>query len=160
MYGFAQRKQTQTRRKKWVGPELRYQLQVREPSQTEESSGGLDLDFTTLKTIWAGIRRVSPNKYVRYTSTEDIGSISHEIVVRRNAVDDLHTSFTKGFSSGFDSVADLMPLKSTMFFFLEQGSTVRGRLFRIVRTMDIDERRETLLALCEEIEERGTGNPG
>ncbi len=159
MYAFG-RKKKRKKRPAWTAPELRYQVQVREPVQTEEDEGGLILAFTTLKTIWAGITAVSPNKYVRYSSVEDFDSISHEFLVRRSSVDDLHTGYTKGYSSGYNSVADLMPLKGTMYFFLEQGSTAKGRLFKIQRPMDEDERRENLLILCEEVEERGTGNPG
>lgn len=159
MYGFA-RKKSKSKPGKWTASQLRYQVQVRETVQTEESEGGLDLEFTTLKTIWAGITAVSPNKYVRYSSVEDFDSISHEFLVRRSAVDDLHTSYSQGYSTGYDSIPDLIPLKGTMFFFLEQGTTSKGRLFKIQRPMDKDERRENLLILCEEVEERGTGNPG
>jgi head-tail adaptor len=132
---------------------------VRETVQTEEDEGGLDLEFTTLKTIWAGIIAVSPNKYVRYSSVMDFDSISHEFLVRRSAVDDLHTSYSSGYSTAYDSIPDLMPLKGTMYFFLEQGSANKGRLFKIQRPMDQNERRENLLILCEEVDERGTGNP-
>ena len=74
-------------------------------------------------------------------------------------VESLGKSFTKGFSSGFDSIEDLAPLKSQYYLFLQRGSTSKGRLFRIHGIMDANERREYLKIDAEEIEERGTGYP-
>ena len=65
----------------------------------------------------------------------------------------------KGFSEGFDSIEDLALLKSDYFLFLQQGSTVKGRLFRIHGVSDNKEQREFLEIGAEEIEERGTGWP-
>lgn len=159
MYAFA-RKKSKKKRPKWTAPQKRYRVQIRELAHTEEDGGGFDLGFTTLKTIWAGITAVSPTKYVRYADVMDFDSISHEFLVSRNSVDDLNTSYSPGYSTGFNSIPDLMPLKGTMYFFLEQGNANKGRMFKIQRPMDQDERRENLLVLCEEVEERGTGNPG
>lgn len=141
----------------WLVPKLRERVQVGKPTQTPNSDGGFDFDFDTLLTIWAGLKPVTPGQYIR---GEQIGEgITHEFTIRRMAVASLGRTFGRGFSSGFDSIEDLAPLKRDYFLFMQRGSTVKGRLFRIKDVKDNDERREYLRVQAGEIEERGSGDP-
>ena len=147
----------------WLTPKLKYRIQIRKGVQTpNDTTGGLDRSYETLTTIWAGIRETSD--YGRYISsirgeTVDDKTITHEFIVRYVAVKNLGKAFGSGFASGFDSIEDLNPLKSDHFIFLQNGSTVKGRLFEIIETKRDDDRKEWLKIRCKEIEEQGTGHP-
>ena len=142
----------------WLVPKLDKRIQIGEGSLSANSQGGFDFNFVSSSgPIWAGLRPLSHYEYIR---GEQVGvEITHEFTMRRSAVANLGIAYSNGYSTGFDSVADLMPLKSDFFIFLQQGSTYKGRLFRIRRTMDNDERGEYLKVLALELEERGTGYP-
>lgn len=141
----------------WLVAKLRERIQVGQPIQTPNSGGGFDFTFNTLLTVWAGLKPLTPGQYVR---GEQIGEdITGEFTIRRIAVASLGMEFGKGFASGFDSMKDLNLLKSDYYIFLQQSSTVKGRLFRIRDVKDNDERREYLRVRVEEIEEKGTGFP-
>jgi len=167
MYGF---KRTKQRLKKnrylsfksetWLVPRLDKRVQILEPSQGEAEAGGFIQDYSTLKTIWMGVESVSHNAYRRFSSIEGFGNVSHTFICRRNAVDTLGVAFDSAFSTEMDSIADLNPLKSTFYLGMEQGNTIKRRIFKILRAMDVNEKREYLSFLCEEIEEQGTGFQG
>lgn len=160
MYGFGRdkkHKRSTIRRKIWLAPQLNKRVDILEPSQDESTDGGFNQTYTTLKSIWAGVKPVSHTTYVRWSSIEEFDSITHEIIIRRNSVDDLHTAFSYAFGTGFDSIADLNPIKSNLYMLLNQGSGPKGRLFRLRRAMDVGEKREYISILAEEVEERGTG---
>lgn len=141
----------------WLVPLLRKRIQIGQPTQTANTDGGFDFGFNTLLTVWAGFKPLTPGQYIR---GEQIGEgITGEFAIRRIAVASLGRDFAKGFGGGFDSIEDLVPLKSDYYIFLQQGSTVKGRLFRIKNVKDNDERGEYLRVQTEEIEERGTGFP-
>jgi len=157
----------------WLAPYLNERIQVLMPTQIPNPAGGLDqvygLPFggafeygpfghmAPLLVIWADLKPVTPGQYIR---GEQIGEgVTHEFKIRRAAVASLGRTFGKGFGSGFDSIEDLAPLKTDYFLFLQRGSTVKGRLFRIKNVQDNDERREYLRVQAEEIEEKGTGFP-
>ena len=159
MFGFGRKSYIQPNRKqKWLTPQLDKRVKLFEPSQAEGSAGGLEQTYTELKEIWAGVQSVSHNTYMRWSSTEE-GSISHEFIIRKNAVDDLHTQFSTAFAGATDNIADLNPIKSNMYIMLLASST-KGRFFRVKRVMNVEEKDEYLSILCEEIEEFGTGMPG
>ena len=141
----------------WLVPQLTHRVQVGKPTQTANSAGGFDFDFDALLTVWAGLKPVTPRQYIRGEQIRK--GITHEFIIRRMAVASLGRTFGKGFGGGFDSIEDLAPLKTDYFLFLQQGSTVKGRLFRIKSAKDNDERREYLRVQAEEIEERGSGFP-
>lgn len=141
----------------WLAPKLTQRVQVGKPTQTPNTDGGFDFAFDTLLTIWSGLKPVTPGQYIR---GEQIGEgVTHEFKIRRSAVASLGRVFGKGFDGGFDSIADLAPLKRDYFLFMQRGSMVKGRLFRIKDVKDNDERREYLRVRAEEIEERGSGYP-
>ena len=145
----------------WLAPKLRHRIQIRKGVQAENSiTGGFDRSYETLTTIWAGIRETTD--YSRYVSTirretTDDKPVTHEFTVRYVAVKNLGKAFASGFASGFDSIEDLNPLKSDYFIFLQNGSTVKGRLFEIVEMKRDDDRKEWFRIRSKEIEEQGTG---
>jgi len=163
MYGFSRKTKKRTADTKWVtptiwlAPKLDQRVQILLPVQDEEDAGGLTQKYTLLKTIWAGLKPVSHNSYRRWQATSDLQNISHEFIIRVNAVQDLNVEFSSAFTVAFDQIEDIHPFKSDMFLMLESGSTVKGRMFRIRRIMNVDEKGEHLSILAEEMEELGTG---
>ena len=138
--------------------ELRKQVQVVKPIQTPNVSGSFTRSYETLLTVWMGMKALSHATYIRGVQADiEAGKFTHEFKCRKEAVDRLNSEFTAAYTSAFDIMGDLMPLKSDYFLLVEKGSTVKGRLFRIKRIMDKDERGEYLSLLTEEIEEKGTG---
>jgi hypothetical protein len=130
---------------------------VGKPTQTPNDDGGFDFGFDVLLPVWMGLKPVTPGQYIR---GEQIGEgVTHVFTVRRIAVASLGRDFGRGFAPGFDSIEDLNVLKSDYYLFLQRGSTVKGRLFRIKSVTDNDERREYLRIQAMEEEERGTGFP-
>ena len=145
----------------WQVPKLRHRIQIRKATQTPNTeTGGFDRGYETLLTVWAGMKPTS--EYSRYTSyirgeSTDEKVATHEFKVRYVAVKNLGKAFTSAFGDGFDSIEDLNPLKSDYFIFLQNGSTVKGRLFQIVDIQRDDERKEWFAFRAKEIEEQGTG---
>jgi len=162
MYAFGKRKRIGfwdwKNSSKWLSCNLDKRIRLFNVAQAESEEGGFDHTYNFLKEIWAGCTTLSHNSYMRWSSTENIGNISHEIVIRKNAVDDLHSEFTSAFGTVFDNIADINPIKSNMFIMLLSTSNT-GKFFRARRVMDKDENGEYLSILCEEIEEFGTGAP-
>ena len=99
----------------------------------------------------------SGGKYVRGKQINE--NATHVFIVRFSAVASLGKTYNSGFASGFDSIVDLSPLKSDYFLFVQKGSTVKGRLFRIHEVINVSEADEQLMIAAEEVEERGTGYP-
>ena len=148
----------------FLAPKLNHRIEIQKAvfdKDTPNLSGGFDRDYETLTTIWAGIKEVRIfSDYAAIIRGEATGSEeSHEFIVRMSAVENLGAAFTKGYSEGFDSIADLNPLKSDYFIFLKVGSSVKGRRFQILRLRRDEVHREFLLFRCTEIEEVGTGHP-
>jgi hypothetical protein len=129
--------------------------------QTENADGGFDRTYTTLGTYWAGLKEVSLQASyimaIRGQNTNE--NITHEFIVRRESVKNYGKSVTSGYSSGFNNIADIAPLKNDYFIFLNEGSTIKGRLFRIKGIKRDEDRKEYIKIMVEEIEERGTGWP-
>ena len=146
----------------WLVSKLNKKIQVRIPVDTPNQAGGFDRSYETQSTIWGGFKPVKQASYVRGNQTISLGINNqergtHEFIIRRVAIDTLGRQFGFGFSVGYDSIADLMALKSELFFFVELGATTKGRLFRIINIRDNKEQKEFVIARCEEIEEQGTG---
>jgi len=145
----------------WLTPQLSKRVQIGNPTQTPNDDGGADFSFDVLMTIWMGIKPVSyvgrGAKYIRGEQVNE--AITHEFKCRSIAVASLGREFGAGFGEGFRFMPGLMALKSDYFLFLQSGSTVKGRLFKIHSVTDQKEQREYLNISAEEIEERGTGWP-
>lgn len=141
----------------FLASRLKERIQIRKiNSITPNDEGGFNRSYSTLLTIWAGFRPLSGRtKYIRGEQTEFFST--HEFTIRRSAVGNLGKAFSSAFDTNFDCIADLNPLKSDYFIFVQRGSTVKGRLFRINDIEDVNERKEYLIVLAEEIEEVGSG---
>lgn len=144
----------------WLPSQLKFRFRVLEPSQEEESENyGLSQKYTILKRVWGGVIPISHNSYRRWVSTEDFEKASHELIFRFDSFSNLYTEFSSAYSTDFDNISDLNPLKDSMFLFLEKSTTDlnKGKMFRIRRIMNPDENDEYLSVLAEEMEELGTG---
>ena len=146
----------------WLAPKLNHRVQIGHPSQTANDEGGFDFSFDALLTVWMGVEPVgykgSGSKYIRGKQVNE--AVTHEFIVRHLAVASLGRVFAIAFDDGFKAMADLGPLKSDYYLFLQKGSSVKGRLFRIDSISNVKESNEYFSIAVEEIEERGSGyNP-
>lgn len=68
-------------------------------------------------------------------------------------------AFSEGYDNGFNSLADIYPIKTDYFLFLQYGNTdaYRGRLYKIDRVVRDDNHKEVILLKCTEVEEQGLG---
>ena len=143
-FGFA-RKKSKGKKEPWIAPRLNKHVQIVQPVQTESSAGGFDQSYTILRTVWMGFMPIKHTTYMRWSSVDDLNTITHECIARRSA---------------FDIIAGLNLAKTEYFLMMEKDTYNKGRLFRIRRMMDVDENHEYLSILIEEVEERGTGMSG
>jgi len=145
----------------WLAPRLRERIQIRKASQDANDDGGFDQTYTTLLTIWAELKEAAfVGRASQSVGGEQVNeAITHNFTIRRVAVDTLGTAFASAFDTDYDNIADLTPLKTSYYIFVQRSSTTKGRLFRIRSVADVRERREYLKVSCEEIEEQGTGYP-
>ena len=146
----------------WLAPKLNKRIQIQTSVQTPGNFGTLDLTYNTVKTIWAEVKLasgISTTVYMMAVRGVNAAepAVSHIIKVRSSALNGLGRENSKAFSAAFDSIEDLNMIKSNYFLFLQAGSSVKGRRFRI-RGMRIDEANgEYVDILAEEMEEVGTG---
>lgn len=144
----------------WLVPKLNKRIQIQLAEQTPVSNGSLDRKYTTLKTVWAEIgptARYSSYAQIMRGVNSDSQEETHRIVVREAALRGLGAQFARAFDTGFKSLEDINKIKSNYYLFLEYGSSVKGRRFRI-NGMQHDERNNEYVRMyCEEIEEEGTG---
>jgi head-tail adaptor len=146
----------------YIAPKLKQRVQIQMPVQTPNDRGGFDLTYETIKTIWARISDTS-NTAAKYTmmvgfqNQSDGNMVTHEFMMRMSAVSDLGRQTGKGFDTSFDGIADLNPLKSEYFLFLQRGSTSKGRRFRVVSIQRDETFQEMVKIGAKEIEESGTG---
>lgn len=161
----------------WLIPKLTHRVQILKPTQEPNDDGGFDFGFgipmgegfesgsfeylSPLKTVWMGLNPVGYKgtglKYIRGKQVSE--NVTHEFVARYLSVLALGKAFSGGFDSGYKSMSDLSPLKSDYYLFLENGSKVKGRLFKIDSISNDKEQDEFLSIAAEEVEERGTGYP-
>lgn len=140
----------------WLVPKLKNRVFLQTAAQTENStSGGFDRSYSTVATIWAGLKPVKKSWYTRREQTEEADT--HEFLIRRCALSAIGGAYSSGYSTGFDMGGDLTAIKSNYFIFVKKGSSVKGRRFRIRGIENADEGDEYYKARAEEIEEIGTG---
>lgn len=135
---------------------------MQSPIQIPNEYGGFTQVYLDLSTFWASIDPISPAAYQLGKQVELLGDVggtgTHTILVRRVAVENLGKSFSKAFSTDFDSMPDLNVIKSNWYLFFPQNGSASGRRFVIKRMEDVAERQEYLRLLVEEVEEEGTGH--
>jgi head-tail adaptor len=144
----------------YLAPKLKHRIQIKQLSQSTTAAGGMSQDYTLVTTVWASMSEVRVGfenfvTQIRGTQTDDVET--HEFMIRLAAVKNLGRGFASGFSSGLDGIADLTPLKSDYYIFLQKGSTTKGRLFKIMRVRRDENLSEFIKIRCKEIEEQGTG---
>lgn len=148
----------------WLAPKLRHRVQIRIPVQTPNDDGGFDVTYTTLITVWAGIKAIKTGlkSFVEHIRGESIANFeTHEFRMRMEPIRSMigSRSFSNGFSSGFNIFKDINFAKSDWFLFVEDGSPTKGRSYRIKRIQPDDERKEYILIRAVEKEEQGSGWP-
>ena len=140
----------------------RFQIKIASLDVSDDRVGGLDREYTTLISVWGELIPISQSGYssmiaaIRGVNETDL--ITHLVRLRWAAVKYLGKSYTNGFDIGYKGMADLQPIKKNYFLFKQEGSTLKGRLFRIHGVMRDDEHRDEYIKLrVQEVEEQGTG---
>lgn len=146
-------------------PRLSSRVQIRKAVHVPNSSGGLDLTFETVATVWAeakakGAGLISVMAQAIRGVQPEINYDTMDFTIRMSAIENLGKEFAKAFSDAFKNMADLAPLKSEYYLFLQSGSTTKGRLFRVKRIARDERFGEYVSVGAEEIDERGTGFGG
>ena len=145
----------------WLVSKMNYEVQVGKPIQVANAEGGADFSFENLMTVWMGFKpigfKTSGTKYIRGKQVSE--AATHEFIAMLSEFELLGREFITAFGIGFHGMGSLSPLKSDYFLFVQEGSTVKGRLFRILESQNVNEEGEYLSIVAEEIEERGTGWP-
>jgi head-tail adaptor len=152
----------------WQVPKLNRRIQIQTRTETPNSDGGFTYSYVTLATIWSRIKPLGEfRKYVQALRSQQLLETStHEFLVRRSSL--VHTissdsytgmgrEYTTAFATSFDSILDINHIKVDHFIFLNEGSSIKGRLFKVTGIQLDDDRREMVKISAEEIEERGTG---
>jgi len=142
----------------WLVNKLRHRLQIQTPNQDPTSVGGMALTFNTETTVWGEVKPVSDYiKAIRGAQTGE--SITHHAMVRKVGIESLTRAFSSAFDTSVDQMADMNIVKADWFVFMERGSSVKGRRFRVRGIINDDDRNEFVKIALEEIEETGTGWP-
>ena len=136
---------------------LKKRIQILEGIQTDNESGGFDISYKVLTTVWAGMEISKGfNKYIQAIRGESLEEQeTHTFLVRKIAVQNIGKQFASAFASGFGVIENIYPLKSDYFIQCFEGT--RGRLFQIVSIARDEENKEFLKFKAREIEEKGTG---
>lgn len=143
-------------------PRLNQRIEICSPVQTPESDATISTAYSTLLSCWAMLKPIS--EYVRAIRGSNAGTFgeygkygtaTHIFTIRKNSAQ-LGDAFAGGFSSSFDAVIDLNPVKVDMFIFLLKGDN-KGRRFKI-HGLRHDERWSEFIKIeAEEQYEEGTG---
>jgi head-tail adaptor len=130
----------------FLADRLNKRVDVLEVVQTPRADGGFDRDYVTVLSVWAGLKPVQAGQYIRGVQVAQ--GITHIFTVRKRPFDELDPA-----DSGFDSIN----LKRTYYirFVPEAGVSSKGRLFRIISTINNEEQNEYYLINAEEILEEG-----
>jgi head-tail adaptor len=115
--------------------------------------------YVDLKTVWCFIQpKSSLTDFVSAVRGEqEFDRVTHEFWVRREAVRGLGAAFSAAYSTGFDTVQQINPIKNDFFLFLKEGTTTKGRRFQCKETRMDERNHEYLMIRCKEVEEVGTG---
>jgi len=144
----------------YIADKLKHRFQIKKTSLdvSDYRSGGLDQSYDTIATIWGAIKPVSENIVVasiRGVNSEEV--VTHIITFRWIAIKSLGKAFNSGFSEGVKGISDLNPLKTQYYIFKQEGSSVKGRMFRIIGMMRDENNYDYIKVRVREIEEQGTG---
>lgn len=145
----------------WLAPKLRTRVDICKSVQTPNSTGGFDKTYTTLTTIWAGIKESNfVNLFfsnpVRGEQVDDVET--HEFTIRLSSMQNIGKAYASAFADGFDAMGDINPIKSEYFMKVKSG-TYKGRVFKVMRVRRDDNYKAFIKIRAKEIEEYGTGWP-
>jgi hypothetical protein len=133
---------------------------IQQAITSPDSKGILAITYETILTVWAEVKLMNRTSayYVAVRGVnagEDLES--HKIIIRKTAVHNLGTSFTRAFATAFDIMQDANPIKTNYSIFLQQGSANKGRRFSIKGTQADEESDEYIIIYATEMREEGTG---
>ena len=141
---------------KFLCDELTYRAQLQKAIQAPNDDGGFSRSYETLKTFWLGLENESP--YLNAVRGVNIGEGITQIgKARHQALKGLGAAFNTAFSYGFDSIPDINMVKNNYFIFVQEDSTIRGRLFQIMGMARDEKNRQWIKIQLHLIEEQGTG---
>jgi len=129
----------------YLACDLDHRVQIMKKTRVGSSLGGIEDVYTTIKTIWGGIRPIKEGARVRYQSIEKLKTVTHQFIFRRLAI------------IGLDGSTALMPLSDSHYLKVEYGDTATGRIFRVRGVVEVESKKEFFRVMAEEIEEVGTG---
>lgn len=114
--------------------------------------------YIDLKRVWcAVIPQSSLTDYISAVRGEQqFDRVTHTIWMRLESVKNLNVAFDSAFADGFDTVADVNPLKSD-YYIVVHGKGYTGRRFHIVEIRLDEVNKEFIRVRCTEEEELGTG---
>lgn len=169
----------------FLASRLNERIQIRQAIQIpNEITGGFDRSYERLVTVWAGIKPLAyKNSSLQYVRNVQIANdATHTFEVRWTSLLTINTAFGSAFSRSFDSIVDIISMKSNYFIFMEQGENdglywegpfskafstdfnvyygieeAKGRLFRVLGAGKVDEKKEYIKIVAREIEEMGSG---
>jgi hypothetical protein len=144
---------------------LKHRIQIRKSVQTpNEETGGFDQSYEILATIWAALQEGTKGgmeEFVKYIRGETVASDipTHTFIVRKVAVQNFGRELSIAFDSAFKQMPDLINLKSDYYIFMQAGSSVKGRSFKIMTLRQDENYNEYIKIRAMEVEEMGTGYP-
>ena len=143
--------------KKILAAILKHRLEICTPNQDANDTGGFDISYTTIATIWGGVSELSD--WSQYVRGQHIGiRDTHEFIVRFSAIKNLGKAYASAFANSFYSIGNLIPLKTQWFIKLNNTNT-KKRLFQITGVKRDDNCKAWMKIRAIEIEEQGTGWP-
>ncbi len=141
---------------KYLVSSLKHRAHIKKPIQTPNDGGGFDRGYATVDSFWMGLKMES--SYIRAVRGENTGEGITQIgIARFQALQYLGKAFSAGYSTGFNTIADINFIKSNYFIFIEENSSTRGRMFRIMGFARDEKNRQWISIQLQEIEEQGTG---
>ena len=142
----------------FLAKDLRHRIEIQKATEIPNDFGMIDMTYETLITCWAGLEQESEYvKAIRGMSTTE--GDTHQFTIRKVAVEELGKAFSTGFSTAFDIIADINMLKGDFFIFLQEGSSTKGRKFRVNSIRIDNNHSEWVMIQTEELFEEGTGAP-
>lgn len=158
---------TDRERMKTLSARLKFRVTIQKAEQQVDLGDGfgdyptaapIKRGYVDLKTIWCYIQpKASLTDFVSAVRGEqEFDRVTHEFWVRREAVRGLGAAFSAAYSTDFDTVQQINPIKNEYFLFLKEG-VYKGRRFQCKETRWDERNHEFLMVRCKEVEEVGTG---
>ncbi len=165
----------------YLAGKLKHRIHIMQGLDEPFENGSFKRTYKKLLTLWSGKKQISNYiMAIRSVNADKIDIDTDEFLVRYDSViskfyrtfdkgfelgidslksDGLGKCFDSGYDNGYDSMADMYPIKADYFIFLQQGNmnNYRGRLYKINRIVRDDNLKEFVIIKCKELEEVGLG---